>query len=349
LKILVTGVSGLIGSSIAEFYLKRGNYVVGLDDNSREKFFGPTGSNYFIVERYLKKYKDFNFYNLDINSEKVSELIRVNKFNAVINCAAQPSHDKAAEIPREDFNVNAMGVLNLLEAIRKFSEDSIFVQMSTNKVYGDNPNSLELTESELRFDFKNPEYFEGIDENFPIDHTTHSLFGVSKLYGDLITQEYGRYFGLKTVCFRGGCLTGVKHAGVQQHGFLSYFNKSWLGRKPYTVFGYKGKQVRDQIHSVDVAQAINLYIENPLPGKVYNLGGGKANSASILELIDIYRSKLGYEIPINFENDHRKGDHICYYSNMSLFEREYPKFKIEYNLDQIIEQMIGHEKNSSDL
>lgn len=254
----------------------------------------------------------------------------------IVHTAAQPSHDLAAQIPFDDFDVNAVGTINLLEAARQYCPESPFVHMSTNKVYGDRPNSIQMEELENRWDYAEPEFNQGIPETFSIDQSKHSLFGASKVAADILVQEYGRYFGMPTCCLRGGCLTGPNHSGVELHGFLSYLVKCNLTKTPYTIYGYKGKQVRDNIHSHDVAQFINFFIESPKPGEVYNLGGGKANSCSILEAFDIIEAITGNKMLYTYDDKNRIGDHICYYSDLTKMKKHYPEWDITISLNEIM-------------
>lgn len=286
MEVLITGCSGLIGSEAVLDFDLRGHRVTGLDNNMRREFFGPAGDTTWNLDRLKQQTKHFTHIDLDIRDrENILAFFRRTRFDCIIHCAAQPSHDKARDIPFVDFEVNAVGTLNLLEATRQFCPEAVFVHMSTNKVYGDAPNEKPLVEQETRYDYKDQADFEGIDETCRIDRCLHSLFGASKASADIMAQEYGRYFGLKVGVFRGGCLTGPAHSGVELHGFLNYLVRVAVRGEPYTVFGYKGKQVRDQIHSNDVIRAFEAFIANPRPGEVYNLGGGRANSASVLECI----------------------------------------------------------------
>jgi CDP-paratose 2-epimerase len=284
MKVLVTGSSGLIGSEAVEHFDRQGHEVVGVDNNMRRVFFGPAGDTLWNLERLKTVTRRFTHAALDIRDRAaIEELFRTHRFGLIVHCAAQPSHDKAREIPLLDFEVNALGTVNLLEATRQHSPEAVFVFMSTNKVYGDAPNDIPLKELEKRYDYARVEDFEGVAETCRIDQTMHSLFGASKAAADLIAQEYGRYFKMKVGIFRGGCLTGPSHSGVELHGFLSYLVKVTLSGGKYSVFGYKGKQVRDNIHSHDVVSAIEEFAANPRPGEVYNLGGGRANSISMLD------------------------------------------------------------------
>ncbi len=345
---IITGSTGLIGSSTSEFYLKKKNKVIGIDNNLRKYFFGAKGSNKW-KEKKLKKNKNYTHYSVDIrNKYKIFEIFKKyrKKIKAVIHTAAQPSHDWAAKEPFTDFEVNANGTLNLLEALRKFCPDASFVFTSTNKVYGDTPNFLPLEEKKFRYEIKkNHKFFKkGIDESMSIDQNTHSIFGASKTAADLLVQEYGRYFNLKTVSFRGGCLTGENHSGAELHGFLSFLIKSIIEEKKYFVFGYKGKQVRDNIHSNDVVSAFDEFIKKPLRGgKVYNLGGGRENSCSILEAIKMIEKISGRESKYKVLNKNRIGDHIWWISDNSKFKNDYPKWKIKIKLKRSLEKMISHE------
>lgn len=343
MKVLITGCAGLIGSEAVSYYSPFAELVIGIDNNARQKFFGPSASVLGRLSELQSKYTNFNFYNFDIRDETaLNKLFIKYKPDLIIHCAAQPSHDLAANIPIDDFTTNALATLYLLEATKKHCMNSPFVFLSTNKVYGDRPNSLDLIESELRWDFADDLYTNGINENFAIDQTTHSLFGVSKLSADLLTQEYGRYFDMKTVCFRGGCLTGPSHAGAEAHGFLSYLFKTANQGKQYTIYGYKGKQVRDQIHSYDVIAAIDCFFKKAKSGgHVYNIGGGKANSLSVLESINKIQELTGKSISYSISDKHRIGDHICYYTDMSQFQRDYPEWQLTYSLDRIFEDYFS--------
>ena len=348
--ILITGSTGLIGSSTAEFFLNKNYKVIGIDNDLRSYFFGKNASNKW-KEKRLKKNPLYRHYKIDIRDEKkIQKLFKKFKqrIKAIIHTAAQPSHDWAAKEPLTDFHVNATGTLNLLENFRKYCPDASFVFTSTNKVYGDTPNFLPLIEKKKRFELRrNHEFYkDGINESMSIDYTTHSIFGASKASADLLVQEYGRYFNLKTVCFRGGCLTGENHSGAQLHGFLSFLIKSIINKKKYYIFGYKGKQVRDNIHSFDVANAFYHFIKKPqIGGKVYNLGGGRDNSCSILEAIeqieDISGQKSFYEI----RKKNRIGDHIWWITDNKSFKRDYPKWKIKINLKSSLKNMINQEIN----
>ena len=343
MQVLVTGSSGLIGSEAVMFFDKMGFRVVGVDNNMRADFFGKNGDTTWNRQRLESQCKRFEHQTLDIRDRvSTDELLKREPVDLIIHTAAQPSHDLAAKRPFDDFDVNAGGTLNLLEATRKHRPNATFILTSTNKVYGDGPNHIALKELETRWDYADPTYVNGIPETFSIDHCLHSLFGCSKVAGDVMTQEYGKYFGLKTGIFRGGCLTGPHHSGVELHGFLSYLVTVALREGPYTIFGYKGKQVRDQIHSHDVINAMWHFAQNPRPGEVYNLGGTKANAASLLECVEMIAKRTGKRPQLKYDDKARIGDHICYYSDMSKFRAHYPGWKLSYSLDAILDEMIGN-------
>lgn len=339
-KIIVTGSLGLIGSEVCEYFLSEGWEVHGVDNNQRMVFFGPNGDNSINKDR-LSKYEDrYHHYQIDIRDrEEILKFIPAVKPDAIVHTAAQPSHDRAASIPFEDFDTNAVGTFNLLESLRRYSTEIPFVHMSTNKVYGDAPNLIKMKELETRFDYDDPTYFGGIAEDFSIDQSKHSLFGASKVSADISVQEYGRYFNMPTACLRGGCLTGPNHAGVELHGFLSYLIKCNLIEREYTIFGYKGKQVRDNIHSYDVARFIDEFIKAPRVAEVYNIGGGKNNSVSILESFDIISSISGIPMKYKYDETNRIGDHICYYSDLSKMKDHYPNWDITIGKVEIFEDI----------
>ena len=340
-NILVTGASGLIGSEVVSFFCELGFRVFGIDNNMRKIFFGPNGSTSNNLIRLQNKYQTFSNHNVDIRERsKVDQIIRDIKPFCLIHAAAQPSHDKAASIPHLDFEVNAVGTLNLLEATRNFSKDTIFIHLSTNKVYGDTPNSLEILELETRWELKGDLFKKGINESMSIDNSTHSLFGVSKVASDLLVQEYGRYFNIPTCCLRGGCLTGPSHSGVELHGFLNYLIKCNLKETKYNIYGYKGKQVRDNIHSFDVANFIYQFSQKPKVGAVYNIGGGYFNSVSILEAITKVEELSGKKMNLSYLDKPRIGDHICYYSNLQKIKKDYPNWKITRSIDYIFEDVF---------
>lgn len=339
--ILVTGSSGLIGSEVCLFFAQEGYRVHGLDNNQRSIFFGPPGDTRWNQQRLADEIPGYEHHDLDIrNREGVLRLVKEIKPGVIVHAAAQPSHDLAAKIPFDDFDTNAGGTLNLLEAARQACPESPFAHMSTNKVYGDGPNLLALTELEKRWDFADPAFEHGIAETFSIDQCKHSLFGASKAAGDLMVQEYGRYFGLPTCCLRGGCLTGPTHSGVELHGFLSYLIRCNLEGKEYRVFGYKGKQVRDNIHSYDVARFLFAFCSAPRAGEVYNLGGGKDNSCSILEAFDIVEEVSGKKQVYTYLEENRIGDHICYYSDLRKMRSHYPEWNISRSLRDTIKEIV---------
>ncbi|TWU16978.1 NAD-dependent epimerase/dehydratase family protein [Allorhodopirellula heiligendammensis] len=340
-SILVTGSSGLIGSEVCMHFATRGWKIHGVDNNQRAVFFGPSGDTRWNQQRLTQAIDKFEHHELDIRDRQhVLELLKKIKPDAIVHTAAQPSHDRAAAIPFDDFDTNAVGTLNLLEAVRQACPESPFVHMSTNKVYGDRPNTIALKELETRWDFDDADYEQGIPETFSIDQSKHSLFGASKVAADVMVQEYGRYFDIPTCCLRGGCLTGPNHSGVELHGFLSYLVKCNLEGRQYNVFGYKGKQVRDNIHSEDVARFIAAFIDSPRVAEVYNIGGGKANSCSILEAFEITRSITGREMNHTYVDENRIGDHICYYSDLSKMRANYPGWDIRISLEDTIRQII---------
>ena len=344
MKVLVTGSSGLIGSEAVSHFDRKGAHVVGIDNNMRAQFFGPGGDTLANLGRLKATTSRFEHMSVDIRDRNtVMEVFADRAFDLVIHCAAQPSHDKAKDIPLIDFEVNAVGTVNLLEATRQHCPDAVFIHMSTNKVYGDAPNELPLVELATRWEYEREEDRDGIDETCRIDQTLHSLFGASKAAADLMVQEYGRYFGLKTGVFRGGCLTGPQHEGVELHGFLSYLIHVATRGKPYTIFGYQGKQVRDQIHASDVIAAFEQFAENPRPGEVYNLGGGRSNAASVLECIQLIEDVSGYRVNWSYSDENRVGDHICYMSDLKKFNSHYPGWSLEYDLPSIVEQMVAAE------
>jgi CDP-paratose 2-epimerase len=341
MKVLVTGSSGLIGSEAVTFFDNLGFAVTGVDNNMRAEFFGPKGDTNWNLQRLKNICRNFRHQHLDIRDRKaVEELIRIGKFDLIIHAAAQPSHDLAAKLPFDDFDVNAVGTLNLLESMRRHAPESVFVFMSTNKVYGDGPNKVAMVENETRWDFADPRYISGISESFSIDQCLHSLFGVSKIAADVMTQEYGRYFGLKTGVFRGGCLTGPAHSGVELHGFLSFLVHQAICRGKYTIFGYGGKQVRDQIHSHDVINAFWHFAQDPKPGEVYNLGGGKENAASLLECVSIIEEISGSRPMLTYSAQNRIGDHVCYYTDLGKIHAHFPSWRIKYSLVQVVEEMV---------
>jgi CDP-paratose 2-epimerase len=332
-KLLVTGSSGLIGSEVVTFFCDDGWEVHGVDNNMRKEFFGTLGDTSWNRNRLQEQFKNFRHHEVDIRDRsRVLDVVGEIKPNAIVHTAGQPSHDLAASRPFDDFDVNAVGTLNLLEAARRSCPEAPFVHMSTNKVYGDAPNRLNLAEKETRWDYADPRYADGIKETFSIDHSMHSIFGASKVAADVMAQEYGRYFQMPTCCLRGGCLTGPNHSGVELHGFLSYLIRCNLEGKTYKIFGYKGKQVRDNIHSFDVARFMNEFIQAPRVAEVYNLGGGRDNSISILEAFNLIEQISGKEMLYDYVDQNRKGDHICYISDLSKMKAHYPRWDITKNL-----------------
>lgn len=341
-KLLVTGSSGLIGSEVCIHFAALGWEIHGLDNNQRAVFFGPQGDTRWNQNRLKEKLGDgFIHHELDIRDRTgVLELLKQLRPDATVHTAAQPSHDRAAAIPFDDFDTNAVGTLNLLEAARQACPESPFVHMSTNKVYGDRPNTIDLIEKETRWDYDDPLYANGIAEDFSIDQSKHSLFGASKVAADVMVQEYGRYFNMLTCCLRGGCLTGPNHSGVELHGFLSYLVKCNIERKPYNVFGYKGKQVRDNIHSHDVALFIEAFINAPRVAEVYNIGGGRDNSCSIWEAFKIAEKFSGKQQVYTYVDENRIGDHMCYISNLNKMRQHYPNWDITISLEETIRQIV---------
>ncbi len=340
--VLVTGSSGLIGSEVCAHFAAQGFCVHGLDNNQRAVFFGPEGDTRWNQHRLLRELRGFQHHEVDIRDRPaVLALVASIAPDAIVHAAAQPSHDRAAAIPFDDFDTNAVGTLNLLEAARRACPASPFVHLSTNKVYGDGPNRIPLVERETRWEFDDPAYCEGIPETFPIDQSKHSLFGASKLAADVMVQEYGRYFGMPTCCLRGGCLTGPNHSGVELHGFLSYLVRCNLEGREYRIFGYKGKQVRDNIHSVDVARFIHAFVRNPRYAAVYNLGGGRENSCSILEAFTLIEGMTGHPQRHVYVDEPRVGDHICYYSDLRKMRADYPEWEITKSLEQTMAEIVG--------
>ena len=341
--ILITGAGGLIGSEAVNYFATQGHKIYGIENNQRQIFFGEKGSTLNRLNVLINTHSNFRNYFIDIrNKQEVNNLFKTVKFDVVIHTAAQPSHDKSSSIPFEDFETNANGTLHLLESTRQTNKDCVFIHMSTNKVYGDRPNEIKLKELNTRYDYDDVNFNNGISEMLSIDHSTHSLFGASKVAADILVQEYGRYFKIPTVCLRGGCLTGGNHSGVELHGFLNYLVKCYKSDNLYKIYGYKGKQVRDNIHSFDVVNFMQLFINNPQIAAVYNIGGGKSNSCSIIECISmlehIGRKKFNYE----YVDENRKGDHICYYSDLTKLKNDYPQFKITKNLEHITEEILNN-------
>jgi CDP-paratose 2-epimerase len=340
-NLLVTGSSGLIGSEAVEYFDNLGWKVFGIDNNMRKDFFGPDGDTIWNLNRLKATCKNFTHYSLDIRDRQaILKFFGEVSLNFIIHAAAQPSHDLAAERPFDDFDVNAIGTMNLLEATRLHCPDAVFCFLSTNKVYGDVPNELPLVELETRWDYARDVDYKGINEDCRIDRCKHSIFGASKVAADIMAQEYGLYFGLKTACFRGGCLTGSQHSAAELHGFLAYVMRAVAEGRKYRVFGYKGKQVRDNIHSFDVCRALHEFYLNPHAGEVYNLGGGRENSISVLESIDRAEQAFGRELEWEYVEESRIGDHICYISDLTKLKNHYPGWSITRSLDDIFEEMV---------
>jgi CDP-paratose 2-epimerase len=340
--LLVTGSSGLIGSEVCTYFAHELGFTVhGVDNNQRAVFFGPQGDTRWNQQRLSADLPGFVHHEVDIRDRaKVLDLVKQVRPDVIVHTAAQPSHDRAAAIPFDDFDTNAVGTLNLLEAAHQACPEAPFVHMSTNKVYGDAPNRIALQELDTRWDYADPTYAHGIPETFTIDQSKHSLFGASKVAADVMVQEYGRYFGLPTCCLRGGCLTGPNHTGVELHGFLSYLVKCNLEGCEYKVYGYKGKQVRDNIHSLDVARFMAAFVAQPRVGEVYNLGGGKPNSCSILEAFKLAEKHSGRSQLYQYVDQNRIGDHICYYSDLRKMREHYPEWDISISLDETIRQIV---------
>jgi CDP-paratose 2-epimerase len=348
MQIVIAGSSGLIGSEAVEYFAKLGHSILGIDNNMRADFFGPPGDTSWRLKQLLEKVACFTNHALDIRDRtEVLKFFSGRSVGAIIHCAAQPSHDLAKDRPFDDFDVNAGGTLNLLEAARRHCPEAPFIFMSTNKVYGDAPNELPLVELPTRWDYADARHHEGIDETLRIDQSMHSLFGASKIAADVMVQEYGRYFGMPTVCFRGGCLTGPNHSGVELHGFLSFLVKTAMRGQVFTIFGYKGKQVRDQIHSIDVVRAFETFMAAPRVGEVYNLGGGRESNASILECFDMIEAITGRKVTWRYDERHRAGDHICYISNMAKFSSHFPGWSLTRRVDDMIEEMVRSESVAS--
>ena len=340
-KLLVTGSSGLIGSEVCAHFANLGWEIHGVDNNQRAVFFGPTGDTRWNQQRLMNSLPNFHHHELDIRDRQgVVDLVRQLRPDAIVHTAAQPSHDRAAAIPFDDFDTNAGGTLNLLEATRRYDPDTPFVHLSTNKVYGDAPNEIPMVELDTRWEYADKTFRNGIPETFRIDQSKHSLFGASKVAADVYVQEYGRYFDMPTAALRGGCLTGPSHSGVELHGFLSYLVRCNLEEREYTIFGYKGKQVRDNIHSYDVARFIEEFIAAPRCAEVYNIGGGKDNTCSILEAFQIISDISGIPMRYKYDEQHRSGDHICYYSDLRKMKAHYPNWDITKSLRTTFEEIF---------
>ncbi len=341
-RLLVTGSCGLIGSEVCSYFARHGWLVHGIDNNQRAVFFGAQGDTRFNLAHLRAEIPDYRHHDIDIRDRAaIQACLRDVRPDALVHCAAQPSHDLAASIPFDDFDTNAVGTLNVLEAARQASPDASFVHMSTNKVYGDRPNRIRMKELATRWEYDDPAFAHGIPEDFPIDQSMHSLMGASKIAADFVVQEYGRYFGMPTACLRGGCLTGPHHAGVELHGFLSYLVKTNLERREYTVFGYKGKQVRDNIHAEDVASFILAFVDAPRSGEVYNLGGGRENTCSILEAFATVERITGLEQRLRILDQARRGDHICYYSDLRKIAAHYPAWRQRHTIASTLEEIVS--------
>ena len=342
--VIITGANGLVGSEAVSFFSKKKYKVIGIDNNLRKFFFGEDGSTSWIKRKIIRENKNYIHHNIDIrNSQALDKLFKryKNNISLIIHCAAQPSHDYGKNYPKIDFNVNATGTLNLLELTKKYCPNSPFIFMSTNKVYGDNPNKLKILEKRTRYELsKKNKFYNGVNEKLSVDDCTHSFFGVSKIYADLIVQEYGRNVGLKTVCFRAGCITGPNHSGAKLHGFLSYLVKQSLLKKEYTILGYKGKQVRDNLHSFDLINCFWEYFKKPKKGMVYNIGGGRFSNCSILEAISEIEYIAKIKIKRKFIKQNRVGDHIWYITDNKKFKKDYPNWKQKYNTKKIIKELI---------
>ena len=339
-KVLVTGSSGLVGSEAVIYFDVRSWEVHGVDNNMRCDFFGPDGDTTWNLRRLLQSTQRFTHHDFDIrNRQGILDLFEELRPDLIIHSAAQPSHDLAKDRPFADFEINAVGTLNLLEATRRFCAESPFIFISTNKVYGDAPNEKALVELVTRWDYGDPKDYQGIDENCRIDACLHSLFGASKLSADILVQEYGRYFNMPTVCLRCGCITGSKHSGAELHGFLAYLAKAIKERREYRIYGYKGKQVRDNIHAYDVCTFIDAFYGRPAVGAVYNLGGGRGNSVSILEAIAHFEELLNEKLTVKYVDRNRVGDHICYISDLSRVKGDYPEWQISRSLTSIFQEL----------
>jgi CDP-paratose 2-epimerase len=344
MRVLVTGSAGLIGSEAVKFFAEKDFDVVGIDNNMRSYFFGDEASTDWNRQKLEELLKDkYTHYKADIrDNDAIGEIFKKHKFDVIIHTAAQPSHDWAAREPMTDFSVNATGTLVMLENMRQYCPEAVFIFTSTNKVYGDTPNRLPLVELEKRWELpEDHKFFTGIDESMSIDQTKHSIFGASKVAADVMVQEYGKYFGFKTAVFRGGCLTGPSHSGAELHGFLAYLIKCINSGKKYTIFGYKGKQVRDNIHSHDLVNAFWHFVQNPRSGEVYNIGGARNSNISMLEAIEKIEKLLGKKANYELSDENRIGDHIWYVSDVSKFKKHYPEWDFEYDIDAILKEMCA--------
>ena len=341
-RAIVTGSSGLIGSEAVMFFDQLGWEVHGVDNNMRRSFFGPDGDTTWNLERLRRDARHFTHHELDVrDGDAIPSLFQRHRPDLILHCAAQPSHDLAARRPLDDFGINAMGTVNLLETARHHCPDTPFIFMSTNKVYGDAPNEKPFIELATRWEYRDPLDHEGIDESCRVDASLHSVFGASKLAADVMVQEYGRYFGMPTVCFRGGCLTGPNHSAAELHGFLAYLVRAVKEGRVYRIYGYKGKQVRDNLHSYDVCAAFLEFYKAPRSAAVYNLGGGRANSVSILEAIERCRELTGKRLTVEYVETSRLGDHITYISDLRRLRADYPRWDITRSLDDIFRELTS--------
>jgi CDP-paratose 2-epimerase len=342
MKLLVTGSSGLVGSEVVAFFGAAGHEIHGVDNNMRADFFGAGGDTRWRQRRLQGEHPTFRHHEIDVRDRaRLASLVMTVRPDAIVHAAAQPSHDLAASRPHDDFDVNAVGTLNLLEAARQHVPEAVFVHLSTNKVYGDAPNRIPLAELPTRWDYAEPRQAEGIDETLSIDQSMHSVFGASKVAADVMVQEYGRYFGMRTCCLRAGCLTGPNHAGVELHGFLSYLVRTQVAGGTYRIYGYGGKQVRDNLHAIDIARFIAAFIERPRVGEVYNLGGGRKNSCSILEALADIAARTGKEARTEYVERARNGDHVCYITNLRKARSHYPEWDVSISLPQILDEIVA--------
>lgn len=341
MKALITGSAGLVGSDAVRFFTEKGFEIIGIDNDMRKAFFGEDASTAWNRDLLIKEFPNYTHLDNDIrDKEKIEDIFKKNKFDLIIHCASQPSHDWAAQDPETDFSVNANGTLILLEAFRRHCPEAVFIFTSTNKVYGDRPNSLPLVEQDMRYELpEGHRFYNGIDETMSVDNCLHSLFGASKLAADILVQEYGRYFDLKTASFRGGCLTGPNHSGTRLHGFLAYLIKCAFTGKKYEIYGYKRKQVRDNIHSYDLVNAFYHFYKEPRMGEVYNIGGARHSNISILEAIKKIEAITGKKINTEYSEKNRIGDHIWYISDVSKFKSHYPEWVFTYDIDRILDEM----------
>ena len=342
---VITGSAGLVGSEAVAYFASLGMDVIGIDNGMRAKFFGQEASTRWVKERLVKEVSSYRHYDADIRDyAEISNIFSIygNEIALVIHTAAQPSHDWAAQEPFTDFSVNANGTSVMLEATRNHAPEAAFIFTSTNKVYGDAPNYLPLCELGTRWEIDpaHPYYVNGIPETMSIDQTMHSLFGASKVAADVLVQEYGRYFGMKTACFRGGCLTGPNHSGTQLHGFLAYLMKCAVLEAPYTIYGYKKKQVRDNIHSADLVRAFHEFFKNPRCGEIYNIGGGRYSNCSMLEAIELAEEITGNPFNSKYVDENRRGDHMWWVSDISRFEQHYPDWKLQYSVPEIMQEIF---------